>query len=92
MSTSSSNPIMQQGQRVKVIEGTKDPDFGNEIGGWTGVIIEPPYQGDAGIWFYTIRWDSVTLRNMDKKLRKRCEAEGLDDELMVLVQHEVISI
>lgn len=91
MSSSSSNPL-QQGQRIKVIEGTTDPDFGNEIGGWTGVITEPPYQGDAGIWFYTIRWDSVTLRNMDKKLRKRCEAEGLDDELMVLAQHEVIPI
>lgn len=56
------------------------------------MITEPPYQGDAGIWFYTIRWDAVTLRNMDKKLRKRCEAEGLDDEIMVLAQHEVIPI
>jgi hypothetical protein len=54
MSSSSSNPI-QQGQLIKVIEGIKDPDFGNEIGGWTDVITVPLFQGNAGICFYDSR-------------------------------------
>lgn len=28
------------GQKVMVIEGTKDPDYDSDIGGWTGGIEE----------------------------------------------------
>ncbi|RLC56682.1 MAG: hypothetical protein DRI80_15940 [Chloroflexota bacterium] len=48
------------GDSVVVKPGTVDPDFGVEIGGWQGRVVEGPGDEDMVL----IRWDSITLRNM----------------------------
>jgi len=69
-------------QKVKVVSGTKDPDDGFPIGGWTGTIEKSMEEPD-GI-FYEIRWDRRTLRLMGRSIREKCERDGLHHDVMVL--------
>lgn len=78
------------GQIVSVVAGTKDPDYGFPIGGWSGVIEDIDLSGDgAGRWIYCIRWSSSTLKAMGRALRKRCEKDGFDETRMFLEENEL---
>jgi hypothetical protein len=71
---------LQVGDSVVVNPGTKDPDMGFDIGGWQG-RVEEFYDDENTVM---IRWDSITLKDMDYDLIVQCEIENLDWELMVL--------
>ena len=73
----------QLGDSVKVKNGTKDPDFGIDIGGWQGQVLEI----DNDI--ICIAWDSVTLSTFPDKYISKCEEEGLDWERIYLETKEV---
>jgi len=72
------------GESVTVKSGVTDPDFGFDISGWQGRVIEVD---DTGTVF--IRWDSLTLNQMGLDLAVRCEEENLDWEVMILSVQEV---
>lgn len=67
------------GDSVVVKSGAVDPDLIVDIAGWQGRIVQVDYGGTV-----LIRWDSITLRRMSKKLVVRCENENLDWEVMTL--------
>ena len=78
------------GQQVRVVAGTKDPDYGFSIGGWSGSIEDIILSEDGdGSWLYDIRWNSNTLKAMRRGLYKRCEKDNLDVTRMVLAEHEL---
>ena len=60
------------GDSVRFKSGVEDYDFGVEIGGWQGRVIEV----DDDI--VTVAFDSVTLRAMPTDFIERCEEDGLD--------------
>jgi hypothetical protein len=79
-------------QKVSIITGTKDPDYGFFIGGWSGSIEEIIESEDGrGGWLYCILWDDKTLEGMDPALENRCEKDNLDFSRMVLAEHEIES-
>lgn len=73
------------GDSVVVKPGTVDPDFGIEIGGWQGRVVEAPGDKDMVL----IRWDSITLRNMPDSIVEQCEEQGLSWTEMILSGQEV---
>ena len=70
--TQNKNRNFQVGDSVKVKKDTKDPDFGIDIGGWQGQVLEI----DNDI--ICIAWDSDTLSNFPGKYITQCEKEGLN--------------
>jgi hypothetical protein len=68
----------QIGDTVKVKQGTIDPDFGFEIGGWHGEVTEI----DDGM--ACIELDSITLSEIPDKYFTKCEIDGLDWERIYL--------
>jgi hypothetical protein len=62
----------QVGDSIRVKDGTKDPDFGIDIGGWQGQASEIKKD------LIGILWDSVTLSKFPDKLIAKCEQEGMD--------------
>jgi hypothetical protein len=79
------------GQKVMVIEGTKDPDYDSDIGGWTGCIEEIWLSEDESkTWMYEVRWDQQTLRSMGKFLCQKCEDDNLDFTRMALDESELM--
>ena len=64
------------GGSVVVKEGTLDPDYYNDIGGWQGRIygIDDSNDDDPLI---SIEWDSITLKNMPYSVIEDCERDGL---------------
>ena len=64
------------GDCVRVKPGTKDPDFGTEIGGWQGRISNIDTSRSAIL--VTIQWDSITLKHMPVAMIEQCEEQGLD--------------
>jgi len=82
------------GQTVRVVAGTLDPDYGDPIAGWSG-IVEDIYLSDEDdsviAWLYCILWDSDTLMGMGRKFQKRSENDNLDFERMVLAEHEIVA-
>lgn len=77
-----------RGQKVKVVSGTKDPDYGFPIGGWTGTI-EKLFMDQPDEVFYEIRWDRRTRRLIGRSIRKKCERDDLDPDLMTLGENEL---
>lgn len=73
----------QVGDTVRVKQGTIDPDFGFEIGGWHGQITEI----DDELVF--IELDSITLSEIPDKYFTKCEIDGLDWEGIYLGLNEV---
>jgi hypothetical protein len=53
--------------------GILDPDFGTELGGWQGRIVEI---GEDDL--ICIEWDSLTLKQMPDRIVERSEQEGFD--------------
>ena len=74
---------------VAVKPGTEDPDFGGDIGGWQGRIIEIDVDDPDNTWI-TVEWDANTLKNMPRDYLKRCFREGFDHESMVLGVSDLI--
>ena len=65
---------MTKGDRIRVKNGTNDPDFkGRELSGYTG-HIEEIYDDD----FVCILWDKSTLRNFDFQFIRKCDRKDLD--------------
>jgi hypothetical protein len=76
------------GEPVIVKPGVTDPEFGDDLGGYVGRVIEiqiipanPP--------LVTVLWDSLTLQQLPIKTIKRCEQEGLDWSTMNLYAFEI---
>ena len=73
---------------VRVLPNIKDPDFKENIGGWSGIIEEIEIsENDA--WLYRIRWDTKTLSKAGNEYIDKCEAENLDYEIMYLEESEI---
>jgi len=79
-----SNMGFEIGESVTVKSGVTDPDFGFDISGWQGRVIEVD---DSDTVF--IRWDSLTLNQMGLDLAIRCDEENLDWEVITLSVQEV---
>ena len=74
------------GESVIVKPGVTDPDFGDDLGGHVGRVIEmipanPP--------LITIQWDSLTLQQLSTETIKRCQQQGLDWDTMNLYASEI---
>jgi hypothetical protein len=78
------NIQIKVGDSVRVKDGTKDPDFGIDLGGWQGQVTE--IEDDI----INIAWDSVTLSIFppDEYISK-CEVEGLGWETFRLAIEDV---
>lgn len=75
--------VFKKGDIVKVRQGVRDPDFGDDIGGWQGKISD--VDGDL----VCIDWDNTTLSNCPDEYIQRCEEDGLDWEKMYLSVKEI---
>lgn len=64
---------MKVSDSVVVKTGTLDPDFGVDIGGWQGRVVETG-SGDT----ICIKWDSLTLRQMPEAIIAQSEEQGFD--------------
>ncbi len=71
------------GDSVIVKAGVKDPDSGNDIGGWQGRVLS--VDGESVL----LEWDSSTLKVMPDAMIDWCEEEGLDWSQMGLGADEV---
>jgi len=64
------------GDSVVVKEGTLDPDYYNDIGGWQGRICGIDDSNDDNPMI-SIEWDSITLKKMPYSVIEDCERDGL---------------
>lgn len=76
------------GDKVRVVDGTLDPDFNFEIGGWTGEIEEVEVL-ENGTWLYCVVWDKPTLRKMGRDLIRRCKKDDLNHTMTYLLEDEL---
>ena len=76
----------QPGDSVIVKQGVKDPDFGTDIGGWQGRIVEDK---NAAADVVCIAWDSITLQQMPDEDIIRSEEKGFGWTEMRLYPTEV---
>lgn len=72
---------------VKVKPGVKDPDTGDDIGGWQGRITD--FGEDEGQRTVCIAWDSHTLKSMPEKAVTHAIREGVDWQSMFLLETEI---
>lgn len=75
---------MKVGDSVIVRAGVLDPDFGADIGGWQGRVVEMGAEGTI-----CIQWDSITLSQIPDTVIGQSEEQGLDWTLMWLAAQEV---
>jgi hypothetical protein len=76
---------MKKGDKIRVKNGTSDPDFkSRDLSGYTG-HIEEMYDDD----FVCILWDDSTLKIFDASFIKKCDRKNLDHTRMVLTSDEV---
>src|SRR5262245_57506327 len=69
------------GNRVRVREGTRDPDFPEmPLGGWSGKVQQVGHETSPPA--YLVEWDRYTRRQMHPAYRRRCEEAELDLERM----------
>jgi hypothetical protein len=79
MKSKSTQSKFHEGQKVKVVAGTEDPDYGFPIGGWSGIIENIiSSEDDDGSWLYCIEWNEDTIQAMDPALHHKCEKDNLD--------------
>ena len=83
MTHKQNNRMFKIGDQVRVIKGTKDPDFGTDIGGWQGSV----YDISDGVVGLTL--DSMTLADFSDKYIAQCEKEGLDWDKIYLYPSEL---
>jgi hypothetical protein len=73
---------------VHVLPGVRDPDFGTNIGGWSGKVEEINLSDD-GFWLYTIRLDQDTLSAAGDDYAEKCENENLNFEILSLAEKDL---
>jgi tetratricopeptide (TPR) repeat protein len=83
--TSSSLKI---GDTVQVHAGVKDPDYGTDLAGWQGEVIDLD-EDEQGNTLVLIQWDSQTLENMPDEEIEKSEEDGLNWTEMYLSEDEV---
>ncbi len=71
------------GDTVKIKNGTIDPDFGDNIGGWQGQVSE--IDDDV----VCIDLDSTTLSNCPEKYIQQCEEDGLNWQQIYLSVEDI---
>jgi hypothetical protein len=69
--------------------GAIDPDYGYDLTGWQGRVVENHYVDEQNNPCVTIAWDSITLKQMPVEMIERCEEDGLDWSSMGLYAREV---
>ena len=74
---------LKTGDSVVVNKGVKDPDLGNDIGGWQGRISEIDED------LVCIDWDSITLQQMPASSIIHSEEEGWEWQKMYLPPSDV---
>ena len=79
---------IQVGASVVVRSGVLDPDFGIDIGGWQGQVVQTGQDPESGATI-CIEWDSVTLRQMPESTIAQSEEQGLDWKLVWLGANEI---
>ena len=78
----------QVGESIVVNAGVRDPDFGDDIGGWQGRVAAVRVKKNGNVML-DIEWDSQTLRQIPGALIERCQEDGMDWSLMALAANEV---
>jgi len=78
---------LKVGDSIRVKSGVDDPDSRIDIGGWQGRI----YEIDSVEELISIKWDSITLGQMDPSWIASSEFEGLDWTAMTLANREIES-
>ena len=68
------------GASVRTKAGFKDPDNGDDIGGWQGRVRKVDMENSIIV----IDWDSITLKGMDEGYISECVKQGLGWESMHL--------
>lgn len=76
------------GESVSVKSGVQDPDFGDDMSGWQGRVVEID-ETPAEPLLVTVQWDSLTLRNIPRSSIDRAGKEGLDWSEMNLYATEL---
>jgi len=90
LKSSSTQSKFHVGQKIKVVAGVKDPDYGHPIEGWSGCIEDIVLSDDGdGSWLYNIQWDRNTFKLMGRALHKKCEKDCFDVTRMVLAEYEL---
>lgn len=75
---------MEKGEVVRVKPGVKDVDFGTDLSGWQGRVV------DVHAETVEIAWDSHTFRQeMPSEMITACEEQGLDWGVYYLPPHEL---
>ena len=74
---------------VMVKPGVKDPDTGDNIGGWQGRITD--FGEDEGQRTVCIAWDSLTLKGMSAESLAYAIREGVDWQSMYLLETEIVA-
>ena len=67
-----------------------DTDYGFNMGGWQGRVVENDHADEQGKPLVTIAWDSITLKQIPVEVIERCEEDGLDWSVMGLYASEVM--
>ena len=80
----------QVGASVAVKSGVKDPDTGDDIGGWQGRITEFSKDKD-GTPTICFAWDSLSLKSMSAESLKYAIREGLDWQVMGLYESDLVA-
>ena len=78
----------REGDVVRVLPGVRDPDFCNNIGGWSGKVEEIRLSDD-GSWLCSIRLDQDTLSAAGDDYAERCENENLNSEILYLGEKDL---
>jgi hypothetical protein len=81
------SPGFKVGDSVVVKSGITDPDLGTGLG-WQG-RISGMATDRGGKTLISVRWDSITLRNMSQSVIEQYEKSGLDWAEMVLAAEKV---
>lgn len=74
--------------KVRVISGVKDPDFGDNIEGWSGQIHEVVLL-DNGSWMYHIALDKKTLSLLGDGYISKCENANFKFNFIYLDETEL---
>jgi hypothetical protein len=78
------------GESVVVNPGVLDPDYGIDIGGWQGRIIDNGSDDEQDDPLVSIAWDSLTLKQIPVEIIERSEEDGLDWSIMMLSPSEIM--
>jgi Calcium binding len=82
------NPRFQVGDKVRVQPGIRDvlfPDI--PLDGWSGTVMK--IVKERGQINYLFKWDDRTLAILPPTYRERCDLDGLDFEITILLEEEL---